>query len=185
MGNGSVIDFMIIALPRSGTTWAANLFNTADIYCRHDPLFVQHYSEWDASDNRFFPYGCGVSHVGISCTAIWRFPHYVNAHAAKKIVITRDFDDVQRSLEQCGAPLLHSTAPEMLSLIKAPKIRFDQLFDFPAAEAMHRHLIGDGLFCKYRFGLLRDMHIEPYFENIKRDFSVDRRVQLELDRQGH
>ena len=42
-----MIDFMVIGLPRTGTTWASNWLTTDSTQCYHDPLYHTHYEDWD------------------------------------------------------------------------------------------------------------------------------------------
>ena len=93
-----MLDFMVIGLPRSGTTWAANWLTTDHSTCLHDPLYHTHYSEWDSGLGRFKRGYC--QRVGISCTGIWRWADWVNAHPARKVVLLRDPTEVQHSMAQ-------------------------------------------------------------------------------------
>ena len=79
-------------------------------------------------------------------------------HPARKIVIYRDFDDVQDSLSAVGLPRIEDSAEEGLLRIKAPAISMDNLFDPSHAARIWRHLIGDG-FCERRHRELCAMNV--------------------------
>ena len=89
-----MIDFMLLASPRSGTTWAANLLTTDTTLCLHDPLFTHHYSELDGIESN--------KRLGVSCTGLCLFPEYVNSHQARKVVLHRDLREINRSLDAIG-----------------------------------------------------------------------------------
>lgn len=82
--------FMIIGLPRSGTTWAANWLSTDDCLVQHDPLYRAHYTAWDAKFQ------------AVSCTGIWRWPEWVNAQKCPKIILHRPEAEIMSSLEKLG-----------------------------------------------------------------------------------
>lgn len=174
-----MLDFMIIGLPRSGTTWAANWLTTNDTFCLHDPLYKLHYSEWD-TDRKHFPHPMDYRLIGASCTAIWRFPEYVNAHPANKIVVMRDFQEIQDSLDQLGLPQLNDDAPFQLEDIEAPRVQYTDLFDPERAPLIWEKLVGPG-YCPHRHKALSEIHMEPFFEVIEPDFEVTKRLHDELN----
>lgn len=174
-----MLDFMIIGLPRSGTTWAANWLTTNDTFCLHDPLYKLHYSEWD-TDRKHFPHPMDYRLIGASCTGIWRWPDWVNAHPAKKIVVTRDFDEIQGSLGYIGLPYLNDDAPDALERIDAPRVHYTELFDPERAAAIWEHLVGSG-FCAHRHKALCEYELQPKFDIIEPDFAVTQRLHHELN----
>lgn len=175
------LDFMLIGLPRSGTTWAANWLTTTDVFCLHDPLYKLHYSDFD-TDRTYFPHPMLYNNIGISCTAIWRFPEYVNAHPARKIVVIRDFDEVQKSLEECNLPLLDDDAIYQLEKIDAPRVRYEDLFKTGSAESIWRALVGSGHnFCPLRHKALCEMHIDPFFSKVVQNFEAIQKLYNELN----
>lgn len=175
-----MLDFMIIGLPRSGTTWAANWLTAGDVFCVHDPLYKVHYSEWD-TNRVHFPHPMLYNNIGISCTAIWRFPEYVNAHPANKIVVIRDFDEIQSSLGQIGMPYLNDDAPFQLEDIEAPRVQYTDLFDPERAPRIWEKLVGSVGFCPLRHRALCEIHMEPNFDKVQMDFAVTQRLHEELN----
>lgn len=174
-----MLDFMVIGLPRSGTTWAANWLTTNTTFCLHDPLYKAHYKDWDSNEVHF-PTNKKYQAVGISCTGIWRWVNWVNAHPAKKIILARPFREVQDSLEKAGFSSLEDDAPEILAKINAPKILYTDLFDPYKAELLWEYIIGSG-FCQYRHKMLAEMILQPENKKVNQDKVLERKLWQELD----
>jgi hypothetical protein len=173
-----MIDFMIIGLPRSGTTWAANWFTSRDTYCHHDPLYKCHYGQWGTMPT---PVRC--NQVGVSCTGIWRWPKFVNDHPARKLILVRDFDEVQHSLESIGAPLLHKNDKRSLDAIHGEKIDYKTLFNTELSLSLWEYLIGDvSGYCHDRHAELCKMDIQPKHDKINPDKLVTKRLYDELNK---
>ncbi len=85
--------FMVIGLPRSMTTWAANWLSRSDFTVVHDPLYRAHYTEW------------GGRFQAVSCTGIWRWSRWVNAQDCRKLVLRRPEADVISSIKKMGAAM--------------------------------------------------------------------------------
>jgi hypothetical protein len=85
---------MVIAAPRSGTTWASVWLTTDATMCLHDPLWENHYTDLDNIQSRKM--------LGISCTGIALFPEWLNAHPARKVILHRDIREVNASLQAIG-----------------------------------------------------------------------------------
>ena len=171
-----MIDFMIIGLPRSGTTWAANWLCSDLVHCTHDPLNTSHYLDWD----RDFSYRLKVS--GVSCTAIWRFPDFLNSHKARKIILHREIDDVNASLRNVGFPELEPGAENALDQIKGDHFHFSELLEPTRAEKIwHRAALSQ--FDRVRHAELVKIHMQPNFGQMvigKHEAGVARRVIGEL-----
>jgi hypothetical protein len=155
-----MIEFMIVALPRSGTTWAANWLTTGALHCIHDPLRLAHYADWDAE------LSCGGKRTGLACTGAWNWPEWLNAHPARKVILHRPLDEVTASLARIGlpgdAPL--KGAPK-LDEIEGLHVQWTDLFDAAGAAAIWAHLTGlpfDGL----RHAALREMNVQPRFDDL-------------------
>jgi len=92
-----MIDFMVVALPRSGTAWLANWFTTERSICWHEPLWERPLTDLDA-----IPHD-GL--LGISDTQLmFIHPDELNAHPAKKLIVHRELRDVNLSLTKAGLP---------------------------------------------------------------------------------
>jgi len=168
-----MIDFMVIGLPRSGTTWAANWLCTERTHCVHDPLYRLHYSEWDKS---VLP----GKQVGVSCTGIWQWPEWLNAHPAKKVILHRDLAEVNASLDAIGFPACDDSGPAKLAKINGLHLPHEALFDASLAAVIHSHLIGDGSFDAERHAELCLIEMQPNFHGLTVGKEVTRRLLDEV-----
>lgn len=167
---------MVIGLPRSGTTWAANWLTTGATLCAHDPLWETHYEDLDA----VVPSRAGNRMPGIACTGIWRWEDWVNAHPARKLILHRDIATVRASLRAIGLPVPDRSAATVLDRMGGLHVPFDHLFDTGQAEALWSFLT-DGLpFDGERHRELAQMNIQPQFDRIPVNRSVARRLATEL-----
>jgi hypothetical protein len=85
---------MVIGLPRSGTTWAANWLTTDTTICIHDPLARYMLDQLNDID--------GPKMIGVACTALGFHPDWVNNHPARKVILHRPLLEVQNALEAQG-----------------------------------------------------------------------------------
>lgn len=170
----NMIDFMIIGLPRSGTTWAANWLTTDKSFCLHDPLYKHHYSDWDVLSKGWY------DQLGVSCTGIWRWPEFVNAHPARKIVVIRDLEEVNREMEKLGFPELPGDADLMLKDIEAPHVPYTDLFDSERAPLIWAKLLPGVQHCDLRHAQLCELNVQPNFQKIEPDKEVTRKLYNEL-----
>lgn len=94
-----MLDFMIVALPRSGTAWTANFLTTERSLCWHEPL-----SEHDLADlDQMKMTGLfGIADTQLSLMN----PQELNAHPARKLIIHREFTTIARSLYALKLPML-------------------------------------------------------------------------------
>jgi len=144
-----VIDFAIVALPRSGTAWMANLLTTDGIVCWHDPLATLR------NPNDVIGLNGGISDTGMCL-----YPELINA-VKKKIVIVRDRYQCEYSLKKIGVNLpFLDLAESRLNLIKADiVVKFDDLFGYEAANKIHEFCIGKPL-SKDRHALLNGLNVQ-------------------------
>jgi len=151
-----MLDFMVIALPRSGTTWVSNWLTSDKVHCIHDPLAMHRYNELDniKSDKV----------LGISCTAIFTYKDYLKKHPAKKLILHRDIDEINTSLVSAGmSGIIHSSWQYILDDIEGLHIPWTDLFNHP--KEIYEYLTGLP-FDEERYIELRQMHIEPYLTNV-------------------
>jgi len=167
-----MIDFMIIGLPRSGTTWAANFFTTEFAHCYHDPLYHTHYSEWDnlKKPNKV---------TGISCTGIWQFPEWVNEHPAKKVILHRDLAEVNASLDAIGMPPCDDTGPLKLGSITGLHVQHFHLFDPCTVAVIHSYLLGVPVDLD-RHAELVQIEMQPNFHGLTVGKDVTKRLMAEV-----
>lgn len=167
-----MIDFMIIAAPRSGTAWAANWLTDAHSFCHHDPLFERHYAEFDDMDR------VDGRQLGISCTGIANFPEYLKTHPAKKVILHRREDQVQDSCSAIGFPPMPTGFFEKLKAIDGLHVPWTYLFHKP--EGIHRYLFGDRLFDARRHALLVQLNVQRDLESIRPNKAATRRLLQEM-----
>jgi hypothetical protein len=164
-----MIDFMVLAAPRSGTTWAANWLTTDFTTCLHDPLFTHHYDALDSIPS--------TKVLGLSCTALWMWPTWVNAHPARKVILHRPMEEVNASLEELGLPPMALDTEARLFEIEGMHVPYTDLFEKPTR--MYEFLTGRP-FDQERHTQLLDMHIQPKFSSIKLDVRSAQRLMREL-----
>lgn len=154
-----MIDFMIIAAPRSGTAWAANWLTTETSLCLHDPLFEHSIETWDSIP-------CDRC-LGVACTGSAIFPAFLRKHPARKVVLHRDIGEVNQSLHQMGLSSLNVAIwtealrnveglhVDWRSLWRNPRAIWEQLMDTPFDVNRHR--------------LLTKLNVQMDFEAVKPD----------------
>lgn len=165
---------MVIGLPRSGTTWAANWLTTERSFCVHDPLYHMHYADWDSvlwCERR-------LEFTGVSCTGIWRWQNWVNSHPAPKLILHRALEAQRRSAEGHGMYIHHfKAAAESLWNIRGMHIDGEELWSgLGAAKRAWQHLLPRIPFDSVRTKALQNMRIEP----VELDRGVDRKLQQRL-----
>lgn len=170
-----MLDFIIVALPRSGTTWAANWLTGDRTFCAHDPLWTLHYSDMDEVVAR----RAGQRLAGVSDTAVWRWPEWLNRHPARKLVLHRDIKEVRESLRAAGIPATLDGA-DALSRIEGEHAQWTDLFDADRARVLWAWLTVGLAFDEERHAELAQASIEPRLRAVKRDFALNRRLAREL-----
>lgn len=150
------VAFMVIGLPRSGTSWAANWLTTSSTHCVHDPLRLASREAWSGLAQT-----AKVS--GVACTVGWHWPEWLNAQAARKLVLHRDLDEVGASLARLGYPAPAARLAARLDAVRGLHVSWRDLFDPEKATAIWAHLIGTP-FDAVRHAALCDMRVEPRFE---------------------
>ena len=164
-----MIAFMILAAPRSGTTWAANWLTTDRTLCLHDPLFTHHYSELDSIET--------TKTLGISCTGAAFFRGWVNRHPARKVVLHRNRYEVNASLAAIGMPEVPQSYFDCLAKIEGRHTDWRDLFGKP--REIYEFLTGLP-FDEERHALLRDIEMQPEFGRLKVGPEVTRKLVSEM-----
>lgn len=142
---------MVIALPRSGTAWAANLLTTDDSVCLHES-FLQF--TMDQLDDLQMPHKLGISE-----TAGAFFSEEVNKHSAKKLVITRPLNEINASAQKLNLPVLTEHAASLLNDIDGYRIEYRNLFDYKEMSKAFEFLLNKKL-DPIRYALLCGMRVE-------------------------
>lgn len=144
------LDFIVLGLPRSGTTWLANLLTTQQSLCLHDP-FAHLLPEQIKGDGR---------RLGVSCTGLCLMPSLLASQRCPVVVIERDVADCDASLAEIG---LGSAAPikPHLDRVQAKRFAFSDLWDEYQARRLWIYLLPGIPWDGPRYRLLRDMRVEP------------------------
>lgn len=158
-----MIDFAVLALPRSGTTWAANWLTGYRHICLHDPL--QHHTgeellKWAYRNPK---------ETGVSCTGLWAHPEWVQANVRKWVIIDRPIHEVQASLIEIGLAPLPDAAIEKFRAMPGRRFQMADLFDPFMASVIQRELLPHLPFDVERHRELCKMEINPRFQNLQPD----------------
>lgn len=164
-----MIEFMLIAAPRSGTTWAANWLTTDTTLCLHDPLWTRHYSELDEVKS--------TKHIGISCTGIMHFHAFVNAHPARKVILHRDLNEINDSLRAIGLTDMEQKYIDALDKIKGIHCHWEEIFSNPSP--IYEYLL-QLPFDEERHKLLKEIEMQPLFSGLTIGKDTTRRLLEEL-----
>ncbi len=164
-----MIEFMVLALPRSGTTWASNWLTTDATLCLHDPLYRYHYAELDAikSDKM----------IGVSCTGLYHFGEWVNKHPARKVILHRPLNEINDSMRAIGLPELSAEEEEKLNRIDGFHTRWTDLFTYP--DPVYEYLLQKP-FDAERHAELKMIEMQPQFAGLTINREVTRKLVSEL-----
>jgi hypothetical protein len=163
-----MIDFMLIAAPRSGTTWAANWMTTDKTLCLHDPLWTHHYNDLDHIRSE--------KSLGVACTGLYMFPEFVNSHPARKVILHRDEREINESLVAIGLDPIKDTEK---SLYKIDGVHLDWKVIFDEPKDVYEYLTGLK-FDQERHEFLKEIEMQPNFKGLKIGREVTKSLILEL-----
>jgi hypothetical protein len=153
-----MVHFMVLSAPRCASTWVANWLTSERVLCLHDPVLEHTPEALDtiATDRLF----------GVACTGLALLTSFVNAHPARKVVIHRDFRDINDSLLSLGLTRVIAKHWEAaLHAIEAVHVNYHDLFQAVSAARIYEYLT-DLPFDRARYEQLRLMHIEPLFDEV-------------------
>ena len=160
-----MIEFMVIALPRSGTTWASNWLTTDTTHCLHDPLYEHHYRNWDSIPSRKV--------LGVSCTGAYNFSDWVRSHPARKVILHRSLTEINRSLDAIGAPKLSAGDERKLNAIEGLHVDWQDLFCDPVE--IYEYLVQKP-FDGERHAALARIEMQPQFSGLTINRGVTRQL---------
>ena len=156
-----MIDFIVTGLPRSGTTWVANWLTTDDTLCIHDPLYKYSLDQLDTIESN--------KKLGVSCTGLWRFPDYLEAHPARKLIIHRDLNEINDSLaNEMGVPTVSEKEAESLRDIYGIHASFVDLFNPIIAKEIYETIL-EKSFDAERHAYLVELNVQPNFSKVSFD----------------
>lgn len=152
------MDFALIGLPRSGTTWAANWLTEGGALCLHDPLAEYTPAELLALDPGR-PWG-------IACTGAWAFPELLAALTCPVVIVGRDLRAVAASLASAGLPPLPECLLPRFRAAKGTRVPFSDLWTEEGAANIWRTLRPGRPFDAARYRLLRGWRVETIQERV-------------------
>lgn len=163
-----MVEFMLLAAPRSGTTWASNWLTTDETLCLHDPLWTYHYSDLDHIKTDKI--------LGISCTGLYKFPEFINKHPARKVILHRNEEEINASLKEIGLPPI-SNVEDDLNQISGFHVNWKWIFDEP--KEIYEYLTGLK-FDAERHALLKEIEMQPNFPGLVINRDVTAKLLKEL-----
>jgi len=170
-----MLDFIVTGLPRSGTTWIANWLTTDQTLCIHDPLYKYTLDELNGIITS--------KKLGVSCTALWRFPDYLKDHQARKLIVHRDLKEVNDSLaNEMQVDTVSEEDAASLKDIFGIHADFKDIFDKDRAKEIYETLL-QLPFDEERYLQLVEMNIQPNFGKVTFDLDKlkDFRRRIEYD----
>lgn len=126
-----MIEFMVIAAPRSGTGWAANWLTTDTTLCHHGLSARLRMDDWEEIESHKL--------LGTAETALWWASAKLNASPARKVILHRDAAEICASL---GMPDLIERVTAMqgaLNRIDGMHVQWSEIFDKPSP--IYEHLL--------------------------------------------
>lgn len=164
-----MVDFMLLAAPRSGTTWASNWLTTDTTLCLHDPLL-----KWTKDEllTLNFP-----KRLGVACTGLALFPEWVNAQPGRKVILHRPLAEIDESLMNIGMTPISDAWYGVLDQIKGVHLDWQEMFTRP--QYIYEYLL-DLPFNPERWALLREMNVQPHFQGLSINRTATERLMNEL-----
>lgn len=146
-----MIDFLVIGLPRSSTTWIANWLTTDRSLCLHDPFAFGLPEQWPRDARRF----------GISCTGAYLFPKWMAALKCPIAVIERNPDDCDASLARMAWGDV-SGCVEPFMAAPGQRFRWSALWDEDKARELWDFLMPGLAFDSIRYRMLTEIQVQPH-----------------------
>ena len=161
-----MIDFMVIAAPRSGTAWSANWLSTDTSICFHELSSRMHYTEWDSIESNKM--------IGCADTNISYFsPDWLNKHPARKVILHRSDEERVAS----SGIIEDLQVNYKLDQIEGMHVYWDAVFLNP--KPIYEHLLQKE-FDEERHNTLKLLQINSIAEKVKRDPQVLYRLMSEM-----
>lgn len=145
-------DFIVLGLPRSGTTWLANFLTTDRSLCLHDP-FNELPEHWPLDGRRW----------GISCTGAYMLTGWLKRQQCPVAVIERDPTECAASLRVAGygSGDVSGLLPCFMAA-KGRRFRFADLWTETGARSLWEHVLPGLPFDGIRYRLLAEMNVQPH-----------------------
>ncbi|MGC3944595.1 MAG: hypothetical protein QM762_08760 [Chryseolinea sp.] len=151
-----MLDFAVIAMPRSGTSWAANWLTTEESLCFHDPMEC-------FTPNVMANWGSSRRRMGVACTGLWMVPDWLTTNVRQWIILEREPDEIDASLTRMGLGPMPLEAWHTFECLPGERVPFTSLFDASKARDIWNHLVPGLDFDAERHALLTRLAISPQF----------------------
>lgn len=142
------LDFLILAMPRSGSAWLANFLTYGDCFCYHDPM---------AEGSLELPRPTPI--VGAVDTGLWNLPKQVPA-VPRLFGLRREPRRVSRSLRQLDLPadvdfqLFREMTRDLVTF------EYERLFEVEYLAGVWRTIVGSAPFPVERARRLISMNVQ-------------------------
>lgn len=143
----------MLALPRSGTAWAANWLSCDGVVCIHEPLT-------DALPENF-------GDIGIACTGTWLDRNFLDRQTCPRIILERDVGEINASLESIGLPCVTGEMVRLFNAIPGPRFHWTTLFEHP--DRLWTILRPESSFDRRRHRSLCELNIQRNFKSWRPD----------------
>jgi len=137
-----MIDYAIIALPRSGTAWASVWLD-----CIHDPLATMSFDELKNHNG------------GVSCTALWLYPDFVYENIKRWVIVDSDIGHIQEWCAANGYPQFKDYHIDLFHSLRGTRVNMADIFDTEKAQDIWEYLRPDEPFDVDRHNRLKVMNI--------------------------
>jgi hypothetical protein len=158
-----MMDFQLIALPRSGTTWAANWLTSDGAICYHDPLSSRTLETLGTHEPG--------REWGVSCTGLWLFDEWLESYNCPRVILERDISEINASLTDIGLKCLPAWCESKFKELPGNRFHYSALFDPDGAEEIWS-ILRETKFDKERHKILCEMSIQPDFTKWKPDAAI-------------
>ena len=139
-----MIDFLIYALPRSGSAWVSNFLTHGDSFCYHEPLRYGSLGQLERP----------TPLVGCADTGAYLF----DLEVKRRYVLIRNPRDVVLALGRLGLPMVQDFTLFQEQTAGLPVFRYERLFDVGYLREMWAEIVGPG-FLEARARQLIDLSV--------------------------
>ncbi len=161
-----MIDFAVIALPKSATSWAANWLTTDESVCVHDPM-VWHTPD-EMADLRAIN-SAQSKYRGVACTGLWMVPGWVEQNVSRWVIVERPIEEVNAGLAAMGLGPMPEHCVRQFAKMPGERISMGALFEEATAHAVWNKLLPHVPFDRERHKLLTELMVTPAFQRIEPD----------------
>lgn len=182
--------FYITGLPRSRTSWIANLLSTGHAICLHEPT---RYARSVDAINRVVAsaHDAGYARVGICDSGLLLYLDLV-PHDAKLVILRRPVEDVIDSTSNLynfdTSSFIRHLSVGLGSLQDRQEhmvVDFSDLSQEDACRSVFEYCIPDQMWCSLRWKELHRLSVEPRSDLVLADLRMDEELTLKLENVMH